>query len=277
MLEGDMNKRTRKPIVKEDTRREWLRRFESGESLEDIAKKESFDIRTVKRQVDKAEEERAGKEARQAVLRNALHDHFKDIVDLVEKVMEFINAKADISLEPEKEKLLDGLRQHLPRSPIFKYLNRWENLQKGKTEINQKISGRLLDIKLLLKLGGDDIKDLSEENYSSLRDILNHQIECWSTGAKSLDISRDFVMKDTGKLVDVNYGRYNIGMMSKDTGNRLKNVISKIEQKMQKWEEVKELGGFYSEETRLRVKLLDELQVIKLRRVVPGRCRYCPI
>jgi len=272
-----MNKRTRKPIVKEDTRREWLRRFESGESLEDIAKKESFDIRTVKRQVDKAEEERAGKEARQAVLRDALHDHFKDMVDLVEKVMEFINAKAAVSLEPEKEKLLDGLRQHLPRSPIFKYLNRWEHLQKGKAEINRKISGRLLDIKLLLKLGGDDIKDLSKENYSSLRDIFNHQIECWSRGVKALDVLRDFVMKDTGKLVDVNYGRYNIGMISKDTGNRLKNAISKLEMKMQKWEEVKELGELYIEETRLRNKLLDELQVIKLRRVVPGRCRYCPI
>ncbi|OGN89042.1 MAG: hypothetical protein A2158_02240 [Chloroflexi bacterium RBG_13_46_14] len=272
-----MDKRIRKPIVKEDTRREWLRRFESGESLEDIAKKESFDIRTVKRQVDKAEEECASKEVRQAVLRNALLDHFQDMVYLVEKVMEFINAKATVSLEPEKEKLLDGLRQHLPRSPIFKCLNRWELLQKGKAEINQKISGRLLDIKVLLKLGGDDIKDLPKENYSSLRDILNHQIECWSTGVKALDVSRDFVMKDTGELVDVNYGRYNIGMMSKDTGNRLKNAISKIEQKILKWEEVKKLGELYIEETRLRNKLLDELQVIKLRRVVPGRCRYCPI
>jgi len=43
------------------------------------------------------------------------------------------------------------------------------------------------------------------------------------------------------------------------------------------WEEFNELSRSWSELERVRRILRNELAVIRLRRVVPGKCRYCPI
>ena len=121
-----MNKHYKKPKVYPETAREWLRRYESGEALKAIALKDHFDIRTVKRQVEEAISDRNIKEVRQTVLRAALEKHFNDFVTLSEKMRGMVAASSPIDLDPDSTLLLDGLKQHLPRAPLWDCLAKYE-------------------------------------------------------------------------------------------------------------------------------------------------------
>jgi predicted Zn-ribbon and HTH transcriptional regulator len=43
------------------------------------------------------------------------------------------------------------------------------------------------------------------------------------------------------------------------------------------WEQYQDLKRLYEELKRIKEDLREELAVIMLRRVVPGRCKYCPV
>ncbi len=43
------------------------------------------------------------------------------------------------------------------------------------------------------------------------------------------------------------------------------------------WPKIPVLAKTVAEISRLGTKLREELAVIRLRRIVPGRCRYCPL
>ena len=82
-----MKRRTKKDPVKPDKRHEWLRRNEqNGESPPQIAAADGFDVRTVRKQIQIAREEREAREARGAVLRNAVELHYKDLCGVAEDV-----------------------------------------------------------------------------------------------------------------------------------------------------------------------------------------------
>lgn len=81
-----MVKRIKKPPVKPEVRKSWLKRHEQGESITDIAVNDQFDVRTVRRHIEQAKQEREVKEARSMVLRNALEAHYSDLCDYAERL-----------------------------------------------------------------------------------------------------------------------------------------------------------------------------------------------
>ncbi len=77
-----MRRRTKKPAVRPEVRRQWLRRFEEyGESPPEISKADGYDVRTVRKQIEYAREERELREARAMVLRNDLERHYSDLCE----------------------------------------------------------------------------------------------------------------------------------------------------------------------------------------------------
>lgn len=149
-----MNRHYKKPIVRPEQAREWLDRYESGEALKTIAHHDRYDIRTVRRQISNAEGERDMRQARQTLLRSALEKHFNDITALAENILSRV--KADMAFYPDSEEsdlLLDGLKQHLPRSPLWKYLDWWN---KGIKELE--------DQQLILEAGIAPLNEISKES-----------------------------------------------------------------------------------------------------------------
>ena len=53
-------------------------------------------------------------------------------------------------------------------------------------------------------------------------------------------------------------------------------VLRDLEARVKEWDECKKLEKSFIELKRVEKNLKDELAVISLRRIVPGRCRYCP-
>ena len=82
-----MKKRTRKPPVRPEVARKWLKRYEEdGESPPQIAQSDGFDVRTVRKQLELMRHEREVREARQVVLRKALESHYADLCSFAENL-----------------------------------------------------------------------------------------------------------------------------------------------------------------------------------------------
>ena len=80
-----MARRIKKGAVRPELCKQWLRRFEEdGESPPHIAEADGYDVRTVRKQIEKAMQEREMREARVMVLRDALEKHYKDLYTFAE-------------------------------------------------------------------------------------------------------------------------------------------------------------------------------------------------
>ena len=167
--------RVKKAPIKPEKRQEWLERYESkGESALQIARKDGYDVRTVRKQIEIVKQEQEAGEARSIVLRTALEQHFEDLRKFAARIDDAIPGVNPSAL-PDEELWRMALRQHLPRSPLWGYLAKLDAVQREVLERDLKITAMVkqaikADSRLLplIKAGLDsvipnilDILDLS--------------------------------------------------------------------------------------------------------------------
>ncbi len=124
-------KRTRKPPVRPEVARQWLKRNEQdGESPPQIAQSDGYDVRTVRRQLETMRQEREVRETRQIVFRQALEKHYVDIYSFAEKLRAEISSRepSRVSRLIRDDPMWKALREHLPRSPIWASIDKLEKL-----------------------------------------------------------------------------------------------------------------------------------------------------
>jgi len=277
-----MAKRGRKPAVKRERRLDWLRRHEMGESAPKIADTDEFDVRTVRKHIELAQQEREVKEARAAVLRNALERHYDDLRDYAEKLNAEILGSGVLPGSADDDLMEAALRQHLPRSPIWGYMSKWHSLQDKAAAQRQRLEVAIEQtVKTNLKLNFLVSGGLDELVPGVVR-ALAFQVEQWSQGLPGLETERDLVSEPTGQgLLDTHYGFSRLGTIDAEDAEQyvetLRELLVGLEASAKGWEVSHDLERTASEIERVRRKLREELAVLRLRRIVPGRCRYCPL
>jgi len=274
-----MAKRIKKPPVRPEVRKRWLNRHEQdGDSPPQIAATDGFDVRTVRKQIERARQEREVREARSIVLRNAMERHYADICNFAEKLKVAVAGEESISLLVD-DPLWLALKQHLPRSPLWNPLNRRDTLLERLDVTRSSLKTRLkaevgLDARLkpVLSSGGSGV-------VPGVVEYLAFQAGERSQGRKGLDdIDAYFRVKPAeDDLVSIECGAFQMGKVMKQQAATVKDVLIDWKSKVLSWEESHEMGRILAELQRVRLKLRDELNTITLRRIVPGRCKYCPI
>jgi len=275
-----MTKRWKKPPVKAEVRREWLRRYEEdGESPPQIAQADSFDVRTVRSQIERAKEEREVRVARASVLRSSVERHFADLCELSKKINGAVAREDTLLAQFKDDRMYQAMRQHLPRSPIWKYLDRWDNLLNDIDSQQIAIKNRLDSIiKANKKLNNLLSSGEAERVRDGLVVAFSYQTEQWARGLKGLDINENFIEEPAEEgCSNLSYGRARMDNVRNEHIAIIKEVIIAFESKIRRWQEYEDLRGLYTEFLRLKSKLQDELAVIIYRRTVPGRCKYCSI
>lgn len=279
-----MAKRTRKPPIKAEVRREWLRRNEeNGESPPQIAAKDGFDVRTVRKQIELARQERESREARSLVLRNALESHYNDLRSYAEMLNSQIIGAGNVEPSTDSEFIAAALRQHLPRSPIWSYMSKLQNLeqkveeqqQKVKTAIEQAVKGE----SRLTPLVNASLNGV----IRSIVEALNHQTEQWSQGNPGLNLKDNLLTEPAEEgRVNLYYGPFHIlDSLDMEHSEQYKEIVTTalegLESRLRESEEIRALEKARADIIRLERKLREELAIIRLRRIVPGRCKYCPL
>jgi len=278
-----MVKRTRKPPVKLQQRRDWLKRYEEeNESPPQIAIKDGFDIRTVRKQIDLAKQEREAREARSIVLRDALEKHYDDLRKFAEKLNSEITGLSNVPYSPDDDLIEAALRQHLPRSPIWTYLAKRESLQK-KTDVDKQ--NLVSNMKETLQLN-NKFKSFTDQGLETIVPgiiaLLEKEIEQWSHGNVGHTLKDSLVIDPTGEgFVNPRLGFSRMGLMKEGEaeGNmrHLRDIVGDLESHLKKGSAFIDLQQNLVELDRTGNKLREELAVIRLRRIVPGHCKYCPL
>jgi hypothetical protein len=276
-----MTKRIKKPSVDSETRRNWLKRVEEdGQTPPQIAKVDGFDVRTVRTNIQIAREEREAREARSLVLRNALDQHYADLVAFTERLDSALLKPSRIPLSERSDRLCTALREHLPRSPIWKALIRWEYLI---TEVRRL--GEAAKIRLKEQLASIDSFDLIQEHG----DIGLHPdglsgmvVACLQSMARLPDrrfSDENFTIERVPEdLVRISYNMtWACATVPLNREQEVKDFVIDLMKQVGQWPECDSMGKVLAELTKVMETLREELATIKLRRVVPGRCRYCPL
>lgn len=271
-----MAKRIKKPPVKPEKRLEWLHRVEKeGETLTHIAESDDFDLRTVRKHIELARLERDVQHARSEVLRNALEGHFRDLLDTVRSIEKQVFGESQVSLE---QPLMSGLRQHMPRSPLWENLRRWNRTLNELVELEAVIRNNLLR-----EIEADGrLNNIASEGANGVIqpaiDVFVHQVKEWARGREGFKIDRDIHIENTSEgRVRMRYGSPSFGEMEEGQVETIKTVLIGFESGLKDRSEYPEIGNLFNRLGRLKKSIGEILTVVLLRRIVPGRCKFCPL
>ena len=134
-----MDRRKYKRAISIEKARDWLRRVEENdETPPQIAKTDFVDVRTVRKQINRAREERETRESKQAVLKEAMQRHYSDLVLFAKKLEKSLLKDTPVSLSAELKStpLLRALKEHLPRARLWKDI---DGLPEQEVKYNQSI------------------------------------------------------------------------------------------------------------------------------------------
>jgi hypothetical protein len=274
-----MTRRIKKPAVRPELRRDWLRRHEEeGQSPPEIAKKDKYDVRTVRKQIEIERQERERREARSIVLRQALERHYADLCIFAQKLDSHITGETGSLSMIKDEPMWSALWEHIPRSAVWRNLDRWETLRdevrRADSELNRQLKPwvrRKAPLPFPTPSGEVGLS-------TGIVDILSAHFKFTAQGETGLDKRTDFRLAATDQETTLmEYGSYTIGRVPNERVAEVKKLVLDLMSEVTTREEHGEMSRLLARLDHVKRELHDELLVIILRRVVPGRCRYCPL
>jgi len=271
-----MPKRIKRPLVKRSERRDWLRRLEEeGQSVSELAKTVGYDVRTVKKQTEMAHQEREGREARFFVLRQALEKHYTDLLSLAEKLDSGIT-QSSLPMGIKSDRMWAALHEHLPRSPLWKLIDKMERLNDEVRDIEKSAELRLLEkvtkespFKVVSRPGVPEPGLYDKALIGAMNYHLHANPPCELLNIDTSSISES--------LTTVKCEGFPCAVVPLDQVDKAKEFIAGLMTEVCQWPEYEELKRVLSQRANVTEAMGDELAIIILRRVIPGRCKYCPV
>lgn len=274
--------RAKKPSVTPERRRDWLRRYEvDEESPPRIAKKDEYDVRTVRKQIKIARHERDVREAKLMVLKDAMENHYRDLCKYADQLYSGIEMGKPISQILKDNPLWSALKQHIPRSSIWGNIDKWDSNTQKLRELNVDIRGTIEQKLEEAKIGGM-VSEGSKKIVSGALDYISSQVNDWAKGNTGLGVNAIFKIRPLEQGIgEVEFGAFFTIRVSLGVAQHIKEILmnfeSGVHQSLDNWEEYNQLKDLYSTLKKLRNDMQEELEVISYRRVVPGQCKYCPL
>ncbi len=248
-----------------------------------IASIDDYDVRTIRRHIEIAKQQREVKEARATVLRNALERHYEDLCRFAESLDPTMARNITNPSSPTDDNFMEAaLRQHLPRSPIWIYLAKKHNLQQEYTKLLKETKEKMEETVRAEQKFNPLLSAGLSEVAPGIIIAFAFQIEKWSLRYKGLNVRDNLRTEPPGEgLVQLCYGFSRMDIVKSEDAegylNTLGEIIKYLEKNIRKWKVFDNLLKTNDEIRRLDRKLHEELAVIRLRRIVPGRCKYCPL
>lgn len=277
-----MKKRTRKPPVEPAIGREWLRRHEDhGEPVAEIARTAGYDLRTVKKQLDLMRQERDARQARQLVLKGALESHYADLCTFAEKL------RANLLQYPpalpsslrKDDPLWAALREHLSRAPVWRAIDKLERLipqyDAAMAALRTRIEREAESLASLQVVPSGDKAGL----LPSFSQAVAYHLEAGIRGSRGLTgVGYDTEASDLGIVIRM--GSYGLAIVPRSAAKaqqaRVEKACSSLMEKGLQWQEHATLAKIVNDIQSVQKELNEELTTVILRRVLPGRCVYCP-
>jgi hypothetical protein len=108
--------------------------------------------------------------------------------------------------------------------------------------------------------------------------VLLFQAKQWVRKSKGLDVKTNLSLEPQGDgTTIVHYGAFILGPAPVKGLQLVRKTLEKLESELVTYDSYLSMKKTEGEIDQLKVNLRDELALIILKRIVSGRCRYCPI
>ena len=258
-------------------RQAWLGSYEQGKRIDVIAREEGRSTQTVKLHIDRASQDREHQQVRQALLREAYQGHQNDLMDVLQETGKRAEVSDPQGLWPypgrRNQMLLEALRSHIPRRPLWKAWSRWEHqaqrLDSLEKEVRRLITGRVArDVK----------QSLPEALTEGIADSLWFAVNMESKGQISSQI--EYKTDHSSEGLKLAWGAFTLteGFVDQETALSVQKAHSQLLGELKRWdlEPLVRLRQVMREWTETRELIEDEVEMLLLRRIVPGQCQLCP-
>jgi hypothetical protein len=283
--------RGRGPRLRDEELEKMVALYLEGKSFKAIAKEVGRHWQTVRKYTIKALQEREGRELRREALKEALADHFRDLVHALGSVRELLGLPTVAKWEsyhewqpasPDRRNhlLLQALREsHAKESPLWDWWDSWNQTRKA---YEQTLS--VLWQRTATKITGLDKsnpKVFLADNRDFLLQVLFQRAVSIAHQNPLYNPSMLRVLPTAGQKSERNEQELWFGQSTKlaigqDMG-KVRQKLSKLMKNIRGWKEVKELEQNYLRMAETRDRIDEEIEVLSLRRAFPGHCRLCPI
>lgn len=268
--------RKRRPAISPQERAAWLEQLDSGRGVTAISRASSRDIRVVKRHLAVAQQERDVGRARQDLIRKRLEQHQEDLLAEAGRLRTILGVSTTRSLEPKEElkaKLHGAFREHVRLARLGRLLREYDTATVEYLDCLASLQS---------KLGKKETEVVSSLPSAIamnpwLPPLMEGIVGCAWHGRFTEHSYVAEKAEDKGV----------IGYMPCWGGHHLTNApvgkadIAKFEEAHLRLCEaaqslVPELQPHSDRLKALAREIKDELDVFLLKRLVQGRCRYCP-
>ena len=271
-----MTKKERKPRIPPGKGREWLEKVESGTPVKEISVKEYYDPRTIKKHIREAQQEREAHQARASVLRGALEKHYEDLCELAVKIEEAVMGGRGVILNLTEPYIWKALKQHKTKAPLWTHIKQWNDILSEIEALCQDSHTAIEDY--MNKVAKSERVFKYQGVLSGTIALFEHQFDQWLTGDSGLIIEDIFSVEPIDdQYSNLGCGFSQMGRVKNDDISRIKDVVISYKNKIKSWKTLSNIQKLYTEiRPEIRNRIVDELAFIKLKRVVPGHCNYCP-
>ena len=277
-----MSTKHKKSLVNPGKASEWLRRYEEeGMSPPKIADADGYDVRTVRKMINRARQDRHAREAISAVYRKALERHYADMCTFASKLLAFLSSNSQLeALQSYRDDpLWKALKEHMPKSKLWSNINRWETtlheFNESADSLDKQIQEQAMK-KTPLSFVKADVLDIGLLPW--LVDAVKFHLMSVARSGLGLKGAR-FTTENVETFSLVRWGPYSVACVHQGDVKEIEKIkklclwLIKDENAwrgytllVEKAGELKEVSGH----------LEDELTRIRMKRVVEGKCRYCP-
>lgn len=294
--------------ISPNERRQWLERYDSGESEASIAKAAYRDVRTVKKCIAQARRERDLHGARVEILKNALKQHQERLLNTIKEVElalvmptgdlwrawgqnapsslpRLVGAAATyeedkgwtVALWAESKPEWGLVQEHLKGDPVWTSLNAWRKVLAAYVEARINLEDKcanLLMEKTGYKLVDQPVKPPFLYSYTSLNLIYKVVLSRALGVVEQKTEFEDMVVVDKERGA-VKYGIGTILAEAPGEEERCKtNILAALEELFES-EEATEVGQTHKGLEEATIKARRVVEEILLLELVPGECRVC--
>ncbi len=265
--------RRKKSRIDSQLCREWLEKHQAGQSIFRLSVEYERDPRTVKHHVERALREKEAKEARVIVMRDALQSHHARLISYTKRLYDNVDSEEPVAPVLLEDRMYSALKGHLPRSPLWNYLNRLNHLYGELDELKAR-----LRTKLQKEIEKDAAIPTEDSVRQGLLKAFHFQVVAWAKGHSCISLKDFFKVHTVGDgKSSVEYGSFHLGVVVDSDVPRIEAIIESWEEKLTKRLEYDDAKAIFNQLNSLKVKTKEELAVIFERGIVPGSCKYCPI
>lgn len=292
-----------------EQKRKWLERYDKGETEASIARAEGRDLRTVTKGIEEARLDHDLSAARASFLVKSIEAHYGDLLKEAERLIGVVAKAISISPLEEKSRLTQHVaeilgvseavfpvsdRERRMTDALLEHLGRqWRKRLQDYEELQNRISeqARILQNRLSVEANRRAQKALRYEIdakgiASSDIAIILHKLQYRQNLAKTEEITEGWEYRcEAGKAEgtfvvewgnDIQSFRLVDGLKAEKDKAKVVRVHEAMLVEALRWDETATLRDFIEQRFKMAEQLQDELETLRLQRILPGHCRYCP-